>query len=91
MAKKSVNKKWLPSLRSRRLNVIGFMRADKTLNKESVYAYEVEDRIDAQLVAACFDALSERITKETWVIIDNAPQHTSKLFKSKLTEWAKKG
>ena len=25
------------------------------------------------------------------MIIDNAPQHTSKLFKSKLSQWAKKG
>ena len=91
MAKKRVNKKWLPSSRSRRINVIGFMRADKKLNKESVYAYDVEGKIDAQLVTACFDALSERINKETWVIIDNAPQHTSKLFKSKLSEWVKKG
>ena len=67
------------------------MRADKKLNTDSVYAYEIEDKVDARVITACFDALSDRITKETWVIIDNAPQHTSKLFKSKITSWSNKG
>ena len=91
MAKKEVSEKWLPSSRSRRVNVIGFMRADKVLNEDSVYAYEIEGSIDATVVVACFDALAARINRETWVIIDNAPQHTSKLFRSKLKAWSEIG
>lgn len=91
MAKKGVSKKWQPSIRSQRLNVLGFMRADETLNEDSVNLYEFEGSIDASTITACFEALSTRITQETWVIIDNAPQHTSRLFKSHLAAWAERG
>ena len=91
MAKKGVNKKWQPCSRSQRLNVLGFMRADDGLNKDSVTIYEFEGRIDANVITACFETLSTRVTQETWVIIDNAPQHTSRRFKSYLPSWAERG
>ena len=53
------------------------MRADDALNEDSVNIYEFEGRIDANVITTCFEALSARIKQETWVIIDNAPQHTS--------------
>jgi len=67
------------------------MRADKTLNEDSVSLYEFEGHIDATVITACFEALSTRITRETWVMIDNAPQHTSRLFKSHLSSGAERG
>ena len=67
------------------------MRADEVLNDDSVTIYEFEGRIDANVITTCFEALSTRVTKETWVIIDNAPQHTSRLFKSYLQGWAERG
>lgn len=40
---------------------------------------------------ACFDAFSLLITKPTWVILDNAAQHTSKTFKIQSKTWEKAG
>lgn len=90
MAKKGVTKKWLPAYRSRRINVLGFMKADRKLTQNSIVAYEFEGIVDAPAIVACFDLMAEKAEKETWVVIDNAPQHTSKLFKSRISEWEKK-
>ena len=67
------------------------MRADEALNEDSVTIDEFEGRIDANVITACFETLSTRVTQETWVIIDNAPQHPSQLFKSHLVTWAERG
>jgi len=43
------------------------------------------------MVIACFDRFCETIEKETIVIIDNAPTHTSQAFKARLSDWTDKG
>ena len=67
------------------------MRADEVLNEDSVTIYEFEGRIHANVITTCFEALSTQLTQETGVMIDNAPQHTSRLFKSHLVTWAERG
>lgn len=76
----------LPSSKSRRLNVAGFLSPDMTF-----HSFVFECSINSDVVIACFDYLSERISQETWVVIDNAPMHTSDAFKEHLERWETKG
>lgn len=72
----------LPSSKSRRLNVLGFLSPDMTL-----HAWVFECSVNSDVVIACFDALSECLTQETWVVIDNASMHTSDTFEDALERW----
>ena len=74
------------SSRSRCLNVLGFLSLTQGFT-----SFIFEDKIDAQSVIGCFDYLSERVHKPTWVILDNAPQHTSGAFKARIPTWEKRG
>ncbi len=76
----------LPSSKSRRLNVLGFLSPDMLF-----HSCVFESSINRDVVIACFDWLSDRITQDTWVVIDNAPMHTSHAFEDKIPEWAAKG
>jgi len=42
-------------------------------------------------VIECFDTFSRLIEKETWVVIDNAPTHTSEEFDDQIETWAQRG
>lgn len=75
----------IPTSGSSRLNVLGFYNTDNEFD-----AFTVEGRVNSDIVIGCFDKFSETIDKETVVIIDNAPTHTSYKFKAKLNEWAEK-
>jgi transposase len=76
----------LPSSKSKRLNVLGFM--DRSSKTDS---YVFEGIIDSETVINCFDSFAKKITKTTVVLIDNSPLHTSKKFDKKSTEWLEKG
>lgn len=76
----------VPCAKSNRLNVLGFMT--KANQFES---FIMEGRVDTQVVVACLDEFSSTLKKTTWLVIDNAPQHTSKLFKSRLPVWEERG
>lgn len=76
----------IPTSGSSRLNVLGFYNTDNEFEE-----FTVEGRVNSDIVIGCFDEFSETIDKETVVIIDNAPTHTSNKFKAKLDEWAEKG
>jgi len=67
-------------------NVLGFLSLDGKLHS-SVF----KGAIDASVVIDCFDAFSRLLDKETWVVIDNAPTHTSEEFEEQLDRWAKRG
>lgn len=76
----------IPSSKSKRLNVLGFMSYNG-----NVTPYVFEGSITSNEVVACFDALAgQGFEKPTWIIIDNAPIHTSVLFKEKIDEWESK-
>lgn len=76
----------LPSSRSARLNVLGFLSPNM-----SFHSFVFECSVNSDVVIACFDYVSERITQETWVVIDNAPMHTSETFEDCLERWEAKG
>lgn len=76
----------IPSSKSARLNVAGFLSPDMTF-----HAFVFECSINSDVVMACFDYVSERITQETWVVVDNASMHTSDAFEECLEGWEAKG
>ena len=71
--------------RSNYLSVLGFLSVQQHLE-----SFVVPGSIDTEVVIACFEAFSENLNKPTWVILDNAPQHTSRAFKAKIPEWEKR-
>lgn len=75
----------LPS-KSQRLNVLGFFSLTNDF-----YSFIFQGRIDAPVVVACFEAFSKTLLKPTWIILDNAAQHTSTLFKAQLASWEQRG
>lgn len=76
----------LPSSKSARLNVLGFLSPDMTF-----HSFVFECSVNSDVVIACFDYLSERITQEPWVVIDNASMHTSDAFDGAIGRWEAKG
>ena len=67
------------SQRSVSENVLAFLSLDCRFNP-----FVFKGAIDASVVIDCFDAFSRLIEKETWVVIDNAPTHTSEEFEEQL-------
>lgn len=77
----------VPVTRGKSQNVLGFM--GHRGRKFSSFVFE--GSIDSHVVTGCFDIFAETIDKETVVVIDNAPAHTSQEFDEKLQEWAELG
>ncbi|MDM8563925.1 transposase [Candidatus Marithioploca araucensis] len=66
----------VPSERSKRLNVLGFLTCD---NRFEPFCFE--GHVNTDIVIACFDAFAERHSKTKRVVImDNASIHTSGQF-----------
>jgi transposase len=76
----------IPSQRSKQLNTLGFLRYDNQLT-----SYTVEGSVDSEIVIGCFEDFSNSLTRNTTVVIDNAPVHTSKKFESRIPIWEDKG
>ncbi len=74
------------SQRSVSENVLGFLSLDCRFQP-----FVFRGAIDASVVIDCFDTFSRLIEKETWVVIDNAPTHSSEEFEEELERWAKHG
>ena len=72
----------LPSSKSKRLNVLGFV--NRACQFES---FVFEGSVNTSVVVACFDEFAKNIKKETTIIIDNAPTHTSKEFMDNIEKW----
>jgi len=75
----------VPSSKSKRLNVLGFVDRDCQFN-----SFVFEGTITSAVVIACFDWFAEQIDKPTTIIIDNASIHTSDEFDSHIEGWEKK-
>lgn len=75
----------LPSERSQRINILGFMNLDC-----EVESYVFNCSVISDVVVRCFDDFVKKISKPTHVIIDNASIHTSFIFQDKIKEWEKK-
>ena len=74
------------SRRSKRLNVLGFLRKDNCLE-----AYTFYGSINSDVVIACIDNFCEKITKKTVLVMDNSSVHQNNLLWDKEEEWSKKG
>lgn len=75
----------LPAKKAKRITVFGLMTTDCKLNY-----YLSEGSMNSQNIILFMDDFCNTITKKTIVIMDNAPIHRSKLFKSKMKEWEEK-
>ncbi len=67
----------VPVAKSRRLNVLGFLSSRQPLT-----SFVFEETIDSQVITAGFNEFCKTLTKPTWVVIDNAPLHTSDAFRT---------
>jgi transposase len=76
----------IPSSKSKRINVLGFMDEQNNL-----VPFVFENSIDSCIAIACFDKFSQMISSPTVVIIDNAPIHTSNDFLDNIEKWQEKG
>lgn len=68
------------------MNVLGFI--NHACHFES---FVFEGTVNTDVVVACFEEFSKIIDKPTYVMIDNAPTHTSDFFRSHLEEWEERG
>ena len=73
--------KYLPHIS---LNVLGFINHNCQFEP-----FVFEGSVNTDVVVACFDEFAKLIDKPTYVIIDNAPTHTSDL--AQLHEWKELG
>jgi hypothetical protein len=64
------------------LSVFGIMSGNCDL-----HAQMFEGTLDSEKITGIFDAFATTITKQTIVVIDNAPVHHSKAFEMKIEEW----
>lgn len=76
----------LPSQRSARLNVLGFLNL-----RGDFQSFVVEGTVNAEIVIQCFDAYCAQLTKPCLVVLDNASTHRSEAFESKIKSWEKAG
>jgi transposase len=76
----------IPAASSDRINVLAFLSPDFRF-----HPFIFEKTIDSEIVIACFDSLSQIITKPTLVVIDGAPTHKSDAFQARLEEWEARG
>ncbi len=78
----------IPSSHSKRLNVLGFLKKDSQFQ-----SFVFEGSVNTSVVVACFDEFANLIDpdKKTFVIMDNAPTHTSLEFEEKIEQWKNKG
>ena len=76
----------IPSRRSTRLNVLGFINKQQDFHATTVQGY-----VDSEIVVTAFDHFCDTIRKKTVVLVDNASIHTSDTFKRKAVEWETNG
>lgn len=70
----------IPTGRSKNLNVLGFL----DVNNSKLFASTTYDKVDTDVVIEVFNLFVEQITKDTIVVVDNAPTHTSKKFQEQM-------
>jgi len=79
---KDSEKLTVPSSRSIALSVFGIMS-----RKCQLHSKMVEGTLNSEKIIDIFDDFATKITKQTVVVIDNAPVHHSKKFEAKIEEW----
>jgi len=74
----------LRSSRSAQINVAGFLLP----KSDTLISWTFECNINSEVVSKVFDKFAETIEKETWVILDNASFHRSKIMADRIASWA---
>lgn len=77
----------VPVTRGTSQNVLGFMW--HRCQKFSSFVFE--GAINSQVVVGCFDIFAQSLERETVIVIDNAPAHTSQEFDEEIEKWEKLG
>lgn len=76
----------LPSRKSDRLNVLGFMH-----RRNGLESYVSKQSITSDVVAACIEAFFPAVDKPTVIVMDQASIHTGARVKERRHEWAQQG
>ena len=78
----------IPTKKKQVANVLGLLNP---LNKHLItYTAKDKEMINSAFMINRFNDLSEKINKETVIILDNAPWHKSEAFMAKLQQWQQK-
>lgn len=64
-------------------NVFGLLNP---CNK-ALHTYPTSGSIDSHFICKSIDDFTAKIRRPTVIILDNAPWHTSKMFRQKITQW----
>ena len=72
-------------LKTKGINVFGLMNLDNELE-----SYSCEGSMDSKTVIAFIDEFHISIMKPTVIVLDNAPIHHRKIFKSKIQQWERR-
>jgi transposase len=75
----------LPSARSKSFNVLAVFQKNGQFD-----SIVFDESIDTEMVISYFDQWADTLKKETWIIIDNSPIHTSSKFKKMIPVWKEK-
>ncbi|MGB3787682.1 MAG: IS630 family transposase, partial [Phormidesmis sp.] len=76
----------VPSRKSKRLNVLGFMHRQQGLE-----SYVSEQSVTSDVVAACLEAFFPAVELPTVIVMDQASVHTAQQVKERRQEWAQRG
>jgi transposase len=76
----------LPSQKSQRLNVLGFMHRQHGLE-----SYVSTQSVTGEVVAACIEAFFPAVDKPTVIVMDQASVHVGQCVSEKRDEWAQRG
>jgi transposase len=74
----------VPAAKSIALSVFGLMTPDCKL-----FSQTFQGTLNSEKIIALIDEFAQTITKQTIVVIDNAPVHHSKAFQAKIEQWKK--
>jgi transposase len=76
----------LPSQKSQRLNVLGFMHRQGRLE-----SYVSSQSVTSDVVVACIEAFFPALDKPTVIVMDQASVHVSKCVRAQREDWAQRG
>jgi len=76
----------LPKSHSQRINVFGFFNTNNVF-----HSLLFNGNLDSHVIIGCIDWFIKKITKKTYLVIDNAPTHLSDEFQDCIDEWKKQG
>ena len=77
---------FIPSQRAKRLNIFGMIGRNNNFE-----GFCTDKSVDTQKVIEFLDTFSFRLTKKTFIVLDNASIHRSKKMTEMRTIWEKRG